>query len=471
MTPISSPRRLASGKRRIAFFTLSLVLLAATVILPFAYLPAYARSDSPAAPAAEATDYTPRFAYYYKPVENMTVAELAHEYSFFIIAKGNEDFRDQLLAAGGRRPMLVHLRAEAINDPGSCTALPWQNNVAFKPGDFCNISKNHPGWFLLDKNGKRIMDTFNGAEFYLMDPANTEWQQFYIERSREVLADTNWDGVFMDNLEVTLSFRQQQNEVPKKYQTDDAYWKAHEAFLKAIYEGYFHPNGKQLFANIASKKDDLLFPSYLTYLDGGMFEGWSVDLPDRWRSVERWTKHITVAQQVQDMGKFIILTAQGQQDDYELQKFAYASYLLVNNGMSAFRYGHNAIYREAWVYDNYHIVLGAPKGKAYEKNGVWQRDYEYGYVKVDPEAHTAEIKQTTKPPTTTVTPSPTTPAPTTPAPTTPAPTTPAPTTPAPTTTATVTVTPTGTVEPSPTPTPPDPQDIKSQIYFPVMQKP
>jgi len=358
-----------------------------------------ARADAPQATPAPLPPYSylaanafePRFAFYYKPPENIGLDQLARVFSLFILNPDDTQPRDQLLGWGARRPILAYLRSEAIHDPGSCTAQPWRNNVAFQPGDFCAISQQHPDWFLLDKDGNRIHDVYQDKTFYLMDPANPGWQQFFIQRAQQVLADPGWDGIFLDNFEVTLNFRQQQNELPVKYPTDEAYWLAHESFAKALYTGYFAPNHKLLFANIVSRKDESKFTGYLTYLDGAMHEGWSIDRPNRWRPVSVWEKQVALAEQAQKMGKFIILVGQGAQDDYALQRFAYASYLLAADGRSAFRYGHSSSYRQAWVYDNYAIDLGAPLGPRYADGPRWRRDFTNGSVTVDPLAHSVAI--------------------------------------------------------------------------------
>ncbi|MFM8319615.1 MAG: putative glycoside hydrolase, partial [Chloroflexota bacterium] len=394
------------------YITLLVSLMGGLFLLPHTTARADAVSETQAAPDSAAAGFEIRHAYYYKPPENLSTPELAGKFNFFILSKGNETFRDELLAAGGRRPILQYIRFEAIHNPGpdNCTATPWRNNAAFKPGDFCAISRDHPDWFLLDANGSRIVDSYQNEAFYVMDPGNPGWQQFFIQRVQETQADPNWDGVFLDNVEVTLNFRQQDNEVPPKYPTDAEYWAANQGFLKVMYEQYFKPNGKLLLANIVSRKDEALFPSYLTYLDGAMHEGWSIDNPNRWRPVSTWEKQMLLAEQAQANGKFLVLVGQGTQADSELQRFAYASFLLVTNGSAAFRYGNSASYRQAWWYDNYTLPLGAPTGPRYKDGAAWRRDFTNGTVMVDPTNHLSEIQvfsgptATALPPTATVAP-------------------------------------------------------------------
>ena len=109
-------------------------------------LVAHASSDNR---VSQATASTIKLAWFYKPPADGNVNLVAENFSTFIMTKGNEATRDQLISLGAQRPVLEYLRFEAIMDPGSCTVKPWQNNVAFMAGDFCTISSQHPDWFLL----------------------------------------------------------------------------------------------------------------------------------------------------------------------------------------------------------------------------------------------------------------------------------------------------------------------------------
>jgi hypothetical protein len=146
-----------------------------------------------------------------------------------------------------------------------------------------------------------------------------------------------------------------------------------------------------MFANLVARRDDADFTSYLTYLDGVMHEGWAVDWPNRYRSAKTWEKQMSLAEDTQAMGKTIILVSQGKQDDLELQKFAYASYLLINQGRATFRYGNSDNYHEAWLYDDYNLDLGQPLGPRYHDGKAWRRDFTNGFVTVNPETHQAQI--------------------------------------------------------------------------------
>lgn len=334
-----------------------------------------------------------RLAWYYnKPRTDEDMLQIINWYDFFILIKGDEKSRDQMLSLGARKPILQYLDFESIQDPGSCDEWPQENQVADQPGDFCRISQEHPDWFLLDKNGERMLVTEGDNEWYLMDPGSIGWREFFMERVRQNMTDPNWDGVFLDNVEVTFAFFEEDERLPAQYPNEAAYQQAWQSFLEYLHTGYFQPNGKLLFANLVARKDDANWTNYITHLDGVMHEGWAIDKPDRFRSPETWEQHMQLAEKTQEMGKDIILVSQGTKDDLELQQFAFASYLLVNQENAIFRYANSSMYREIWVYDNYNVPIGYPLGPRYQDGDAWRRDFSNGTVMVNPESHESEIR-------------------------------------------------------------------------------
>lgn len=336
--------------------------------------------------------YENRLAWFYKPPNGASLAEIARDFKFFIMSKGDEPERDELLFLGARRPMLQYLRFEAIHDPGDCSRQPWRNNVAYFPGDFCQIREQHPDWFLLDRHGQMIVNTYDGEDFVMMDPGNPEWRIFFLERMRQSQEDVNWDGVFLDNIEVTFAFREQSGKMPAAYPDEASYQVAVQGFIKFLYNGYFQPQDKLLYGNLTARNSENDWTTYLTYLDGVMHEGWSIDWPEGYRWPPTWESQMALAEQTQMLGKFIVLVAQGRHEDLDLQKFAYASYLLINRGRAAFRYAHADHYREPWYYDTYDLDLGEPLGQRYQDGEAWRREFTKGSVMVNPNTHQAVIE-------------------------------------------------------------------------------
>ncbi|MGZ9164170.1 MAG: putative glycoside hydrolase [Anaerolineales bacterium] len=352
--------------------------------------------DLPTAPPTENAPYDKNFplvrlAWFTNIPREEDMFRVVEWFDLYIFHQGNEKDRDLMVALGARGTILQYILFESIEAPDSCTAKPKLNQAAYLPGDYCNISEQHPDWFLLDTEGQRILVQDGDTNLYLMDPGNSGWRSFFLDRIKEIQAEPNWDGVFLDNVPVTLAFREQSGHLPAAYPDDTSYQAAVQGFLKYLYENYFQANKKLAFANLVSRKDDADWVSQLNYLDGAMHEGWAIDWPDGYRPVDIWEKQMVLAEQTQEMGKTIVMVSQGNQDDKALQNFAFASYLLINHGSAFFRYANSDDYADVWLYENYAYDLGEPMGARYQDGQAWKRDFTRGNVFVNPETHQVEI--------------------------------------------------------------------------------
>jgi hypothetical protein len=329
-----------------------------------------------------------RLAWFYKPPEEGQMDLVAQKFNFFILTYKDEAERDELKARGVTSPFAQYLLLMTIYDPGNCQDTPHGNQVAYKAGDFCQISEQHPDWFLLDKDGKRIQD---GKDYYFMDPGNGGYRQFWLERAREMQKSYGWDNVFLDNVEASRRKMTDGGADLANYPNDNSFQTAVQGFLNTLHQGYFQPEGKLMYGNIVAVDDEKVWGRYLQDLDGAMIESFATNWSDGYPSQEDWKQQMADAEDAQAQGKTMILVAQGRQDDQKLQTFAYASYLLIDHGNAVFRYTNSASYREVWLYDNYDLNLGKPTGNRYQEKGSWRRDFENGYVTVDPQRQTAEI--------------------------------------------------------------------------------
>ena len=332
--------------------------------------------------------------WFYKPPSSGDMATAAQYFDNFILTRNDEDARDDLQGLGVDTPFIQYYLSNAIHNPGpnNCTAQPWANNVADQPGDYCWIRDNHPDWFLKDSSGKAVQMNDGGQYVVFMDPRSTGWQQFFVSRLIERQQTHGWDGLFLDNVDGGLQRYRNLGVTLKDYKTDASYVTGMAAFLSAVHNGYQHPTDRPIFANITEMADNATWYTYLEYLDGAMDEGWGVDWHNGYVSTWEWQENIERAQQTQALGKRIILVSQADsRDNYDRQDFAFASYLLTANHLASFRYAGYDYYDEAWIYDNYNTQLGEPQGDAYQQDGTWRRDFDAGYVTVNPQTHSAAI--------------------------------------------------------------------------------
>ena len=296
--------------------------------------------------------------------------------------------RDTLKSLGVTSPIYVYLQLVEIRDPGSCTETPQGNQAAFQPGDFCEINEQHPDWFLLDQNGNRIVD----RNSYYMDPGNRAYQAFWLQRARALQEQFHWDGIFIDNVEASLSKLTEKGIVPTKYPNDTSYQLAIEGFLAYLRDNYFQPHGQPVLANIISVEDWNVWLRYLKYLDGAMIESFAVDWSNDYRWTANWEIQMAAVDRALSQNKALILVSQSEGPDPERQQFALASYLLIANEKVSFRYADASGYQEILLFDNYALDLGKPSGPRKKEADSWRRDFSNGYILVNPQKHTAEIK-------------------------------------------------------------------------------
>jgi hypothetical protein len=327
-----------------------------------------------------------QLAWFYKPPKNQAALDfIARNYQFFILTKIDETERDFIRSFG--KDALQYILFNGIENPGSCSLPPMHNQVADAIGDYCSIDQQHPDWFMLDRFGNRIL--IGGDP--MMDPANPGWQAYFLNWVRQSHQLFGWNGVFLDNVEASLNKITRQRSSPVLYPDDVLFQNAVEGFLKYLYTNYFKPQNQPLMANIIEVKDAEVWLRYLNYLDGAMLEAFAVDWSSGYLTVEEWQAQLQMVIAAQQMGKQVILVAQGNNLDFNREQFAFASYLLVNEGKAFFRYSNDLAYDQIWNYDNYAVNLGAPLGPCYQEGGSWQRDFSNGVVKVNPGKHSAII--------------------------------------------------------------------------------
>ena len=329
-----------------------------------------------------------RLAWFYKPPQDSQFDMVAQNFDFFILTHKDENARDQLRIKGIDSPFSQYLLFLVINDPGDCDEEPNGNQVAYKTGDFCQISELHPDWFLLDQNGKRVLSR---KDSYYMDPGNEEFRAFWLERARELQETHGWDNIFLDNVEASRVKMVGNGKTLVKYPDDGSYQTAVEGFLTYVRQNYFEPQGKPMYGNIVSVDEDYVWDRYIEYLDGAMIESFATDWSDGYKSRDEWEQQMDRVESALTRGKTLILVAQGEQEDTKLQNFAFASYLLIANGNAMFRYTNSEAYREMWWYEKYDIELGMPLGNRYKVKDSWRRDFTNGHVIVNPKNHQVQI--------------------------------------------------------------------------------
>ncbi|MFA9566413.1 MAG: putative glycoside hydrolase [Acidimicrobiales bacterium] len=328
-------------------------------------------------------------AWFYKPPPGVDAAKLARDYDVFVLTKNDEHFRDQLKAADPSVSVLQYVLSTEIEDPGG--GSPQSNQVAWNPGDFNGLLADHPDWFLRNPDGGRQTRWFGSQQVSYMDPASPGWQHWFAQRLLTYNNAHGWDGVFLDNVELSLTKRQREGLVPAAHPTDQAWQNAMVSFLGHI-RSVLGAHGKTVWGNgIEWSGGQSVLDRYAGQLDGMMAESFGTDWHGRPRLGSAWEKEIGRAERLTAIGDHSLLVAQGSRNDTATFRYAYASYLLVAGPTVSFRYAHHSAYHQRWWYEAYDQALGRPTGARYRQGVGWRRGFEHGSVVVDPQQGTASI--------------------------------------------------------------------------------
>ncbi len=338
-----------------------------------------------------------RLSYFYKPPasEEEQQSVISH-FDTIILTRKDEWFRDEIYDSTGRNA-LQYLRFETIHDPCGlatqdhcdCDKEPFSNNVGWESDDVCRIRDEHPDWFLKNTDGNVIYL----EDFVFMDIGNPEWQQFYLSRVLQSQEREGWHGVFLDNVRGSLDHIRLLDQTLAKYPTDESYVNATANFLQFLDEAYFQPHDIPLYANLRSMPTNDAHQTwlrYLTYLDGAMDEYWAIDWGPGYLAPADWEYSLETATLTQQEGDEFIAVSHGEANETDRQRFAFASFLLITDGTSSFRYA-DGNYREVLLYNNYLLDLGQPLGSRYQVGEMWHREFERGYVVVNPTLNLAKI--------------------------------------------------------------------------------
>jgi hypothetical protein len=264
---------------------------------------------------------------------------------------------------------------------------PWANQVADRPGDWEDISSNHADWFLLDSDGHRIEYPAASAGidgFWLMDPRNAEWRQYWTNRVMASLEGGAWDGLFVDSVETSFEWIRYYTGVSiPGFETDEAVQAATEDFLRDI-RAAFEGRAFLLVGNVGSleRGSPAAYSRYLPLLDGVMEEHF-VSWADRQRSEESWRQNLELLAETARAGKIVIAVTPGEAEDDELRAYAIASYLLFAAEGTSFRYVAQP-YTELGWFPEYGTGLGSPLNRVQNSSGLFWRPFERGTVLVNP---------------------------------------------------------------------------------------
>src|SRR6266513_1924249 len=290
-----------------------------------------------------------------------------------------------------------------------------------------SLNGNHPELFQLDSGGNRIYNNVYsnpGANhyFYLMDFGSSAYQSYWVTALKADIADQPWvaDGVFTDDC-IADQAQSGYNATSAKYPTDATFSAAMNTFVSAISTG-LHGYGQKLWCNKGETRMAIGSAAWLSldasasppdaFLEEGAFAvmwgPWATQFlqESEWKSqidtiaALRNTKAATLASTQLFAGQTGSDNFGNTVSFWQTLWYSLGSYLLAKNDVLGtyfmFHGAENSNYDQILRFDEYDkIDLGKSLGSYAVRTiggvNIYSREFEKGYVYVNPTANVASV--------------------------------------------------------------------------------
>jgi len=252
----------------------------------------------------------------------------------------------------------------------------------------------HEDWFLHDVNGNRLIHKVYG--WYAMDVGNHGWRDHFANYVKAKLDKyPSIDGIFADDVWEWYDYRNEEFTVDASLVPKEIQQRWHNDMVGMIQYVKGVLANKLLMLNSDDWSGD-----YLRYADGMVFEGfvhaswWALDYFG-WAGFDPLS-HVDILRALSSTGKYILAWSGARIPDnptqtdlekaHKLMLYCLGSALLGANSSNVF-FGwvtlHTALDGSRGYYQEMDCYIGAPKGKYFVKDGLYIRDFEYGWVLVN----------------------------------------------------------------------------------------
>ena len=296
--------------------------------------------------------------------------------------------------------------------------LPYLNNMAryniSRGHSMGNLNRDNPELFLLDSNNKRVIWDYDlNNPMYLLDFGDSRFQKYAKEATITDNVNQPWtaDGVYSDHINAQVV---NVHTKPAKYNTDAKWNTAMNSFINAMTAGLAargqkfggnrgrtrHAEGMEAWLDLDSSAN----PPELV-VEEAAFVVYSSTSDVKFLTEEQWARQIYVLSSIKNSKACFqsrtYLSGPGDSGIdsdgkritwWEALYFALGSYLVGKNDVqdnSYFRFHHGSYTNIDGYYDEFDkIDLGAAvsnyKVKAYSGTNIYWREFQYGYVYVNP---------------------------------------------------------------------------------------
>jgi len=271
--------------------------------------------------------------------------------------------------------------------------------VGYVDALFTRRTERHPeNWYAHDKRGHKVTTPRFGN--YLMDPSNVEWRRTVAQDCAQLVAQTHYDGCFLDNLgqgSLSVGYVTAAPYKAGKPWSPRAWMAATSQLARAVQSA----NGRSvLVANGLGRGGIFFGPNgtspLLSSVAGAMSETWlrvASDKPTKYRSEADWKADVDMLAaggRVLVTAKLWVRSTPAQATAWH--KYALASFLLGNSGRAFFNFSAS----QSWsglAADSPmdRVNIGRPTGGYRQVSGAYARSYTGGIALVHPTNGTVRV--------------------------------------------------------------------------------
>jgi hypothetical protein len=244
----------------------------------------------------------------------------------------------------------------------------------------------HPWWFLTDRGGHRL-EWSDWRGLYPMNVANPSYQRAWGANVLAELQAHDWDGVSIDDTLTYLSHPTVGDRVSTAIPDDAAMYRASESFLSHIGPrlrdaGYLAvPNVTVEWDTWSSTLSD--WSRYVSGWENEYFVKWGLDRETRFDDAD-WEWKMRMAAWCAKRRLPLLAITYSSRSDHATMRYHRATWLLTWNGRTGASIFVPAEEGASHWSPRANTRLGAPRGAARQRAGVWRRSYTRGLVLVNP---------------------------------------------------------------------------------------
>jgi hypothetical protein len=300
-----------------------------------------------------------------------------------ILQAWETDELEAIKAANPSTIVLMYQNASSASNSASSTGI-YPSGVSYS-----QAASN--GWLLDNTSGQTF--TFGGENWlYAADIGSSGYQNAWASNVVTKLDSAPWDGVFLDDVNPTISYHYCVTCVAK-YPSDATYGAAMGSFVQNV-GTQIQAAGKLAVANIGSWSSySSTVDPWLQHLSGAMdeeFLKWGTTAGTGYASEATWQTQLREVALAQSENKLFLGVSHSAATDQQAALYGYATELLASNGTASYSLAQD--YSTATWFPEYSYQLGQPTGNyTVTSGGVYERTFTGGMALVNPTSSTETV--------------------------------------------------------------------------------